>query len=85
VQRLILDRNFAAIGRRCPLDGLLYPTGTDTCPSDGNPTEAADDLREALVEAAVLQDADLAVVGVGSEVAAALLVRGQGVAALLRF
>jgi peptide subunit release factor 1 (eRF1) len=83
-RRLILDRSFAATGRRCPLDGLLYAAGTDVCPSDGNPTEATD-LREALVEAAVLQDADLAIVGEGNEVPAAVLVRGQGVAALLRF
>jgi peptide chain release factor subunit 1 len=85
VQTLVLDRNFEARGVRCPSCGLLYAEGTETCPVDGTATEPVDDLREAAVEAAVLQDAAVAVVGEGNDVPAPVLVRGDGIGALLRF
>ena len=45
-----------------PMDGRPYESGAETCPSDGNPTEVAEGLREAAVEAAVLQGAGVSVV-----------------------
>jgi hypothetical protein len=85
VERLVLDHNFRASGAQCPTCGLLYPEGTDACPADGSGLEAVADLREAAVEAAVLQDADVAVVGEGSDPPAPALLRGEGIGALLRF
>jgi peptide chain release factor subunit 1 len=84
-ETLLLAHNFAAQGVRCPRCGLLYPEGTDSCPADGEPTIAVDDLREAAVEAAVLQDASVLVIGEGSDLAPPALQRGGGIAALLRF
>ena len=85
VERLVLDHNFQASGGRCPACGLLYPEGTTTCPSDGTTLEPVEDLREAAVEAAVLQDAAVAVVGEGSDPPPPVLLRGGGMGALLRF
>ncbi|HZE06334.1 MAG TPA: hypothetical protein VE127_13980, partial [Solirubrobacteraceae bacterium] len=82
---LVLARNFAAHGGRCPACGLLYPPGPSTCPADGTELAAVADLREAAIEAAVLQDAEVVVVGEGSETPPAALVRGGGIGALLRF
>ncbi len=56
VQTLLLSRDFSATGARCPSCGLLVAETSDTCPADGTPTEATD-LREAAVQAALLQDA----------------------------
>jgi peptide chain release factor subunit 1 len=85
VETLLLGHNFAARGVRCPQCGLLYPEGTATCPTDATTTTQLADLREAAVEAAVLQDASVRVIGEGSEPAPAPLQRGGGIAALLRF
>lgn len=85
VQTLVLERNFQAEGGRCPACGLLYPGGVSACPADGTALHPVADLREAAVETAVLQDADIVVVGEGSEVPPAPLVRGGGIGALLRF
>ena len=85
VETLLLARNFAARGVRCPQCGLLYPEGTTTCPTDGSQTAEIADLRETVVQAAVLQDASVLVFGEGSDPAPAALQRGGGIAALLRF
>jgi peptide chain release factor subunit 1 len=85
VETLLLARNFAAAGVRCPRCGLLYPEGTANCPADGEATTPVADLREAAVEAAVLQDASVLVFGEGSDPAPPALHRGGGIAALLRF
>lgn len=85
VETLVLALNFQAAGTRCPACGLLYPVGTTSCPADGTAVDPVDDLREAAVEAAVLQDADVVVVGEGSEVPPSVLIRGGGIGALLRF
>lgn len=85
VESLLLARNFAAEGVRCPHCGLLYPEGTQSCPADGAGTSTVTDLREAAVEAAVLQDASVLVIGEGSDLAPPALRRGDGIAALLRF
>jgi peptide chain release factor subunit 1 len=85
VETLLLARNFAAAGVRCPRCGLLYPEGTANCPADGEATIPVADLREAAVEAAVLQDASVLVFGEGSDPAPPSLQHGGGIAALLRF
>jgi peptide subunit release factor 1 (eRF1) len=85
VERLVLAVGFAAQGGRCRSCGLLYGAGTDTCPVDGSALEPVADLREAAVEAAVLQDAGVVIIGEGSEIPPSVLVRGAGIAALLRF
>jgi peptide chain release factor subunit 1 len=85
VETLLLARNFAARGGRCPQCGLLYPEGTATCPTDGSETTELADLRETVVEAAVLQDASVLVFGEGSDPAPPALQRGGGIAALLRY
>jgi hypothetical protein len=64
---------------------LVYPEGTATCPSDGSATTQIGDLRETVVQAAVLQDASVLVFGEGSDLAPPVLQRGGGMAALLRF
>jgi peptide chain release factor subunit 1 len=85
VERLVLAHNFSARGTRCPECGLLYPEATTVCPTDGSATEPVADLREAAVEAAVLQDAGVSVVGEGSDPPPPALLRGGGIGALLRF
>lgn len=85
VEALVLERNFQARGGRCPTCGLLYPEGVTACAADGTELGPVPDLREAAIEAVVLQDAEIVVVGEGSEVPPPPLVRGGGIGALLRF
>lgn len=85
VETLVLAHNFAGEGARCPGCGLLYPAGTQSCPADGQTTTPVTDLREAAVEAAVLQDASVLVIGEGSDPPPRALQRAGGIAALLRF
>lgn len=85
VEQLVMDHNFAASGKRCPSDGFLYPDRFERCPVDETVLRPVPDLREAAVEAAVLQDAGVTVVGEGSDPPAPVLQRGEGIAALLRF
>jgi peptide chain release factor subunit 1 len=85
VETLVLAHNFAGEGARCPGCGLLYPAGTQSCPADGRATAPVADLREAAVEAAVLQDASVLVVGEGSDPPPPALQRAGGIAAILRF
>jgi peptide chain release factor subunit 1 len=85
VETLVLHRNLEAAGGRCPQCGLLYPEGTTECGADGTRLDPVADLREAAVEAAVLQNAGIEVIGEGSETPPPVLVRGEGIGALLRF
>ncbi|MGZ4272609.1 MAG: baeRF10 domain-containing protein [Solirubrobacteraceae bacterium] len=85
VQTLLLALNFAARGTRCPRCGLLYADDVESCPADGEAVVPVADLREAAVEAAVLQDAAVMVIGEGSAPEPSALHRGGGIAALLRF
>lgn len=57
VKTLLLSRDFSATGGRCPSCGLLVADGSEACPADGTPMETGIDLREAAVQAALLQDA----------------------------
>lgn len=85
VQRLLLDADFTARGERCLECGLLVPAGEGACPVDGRELAPVDDLRAAAVESAVLQDADVTVIGEGGALPPAPLVAGEAIAALLRF
>jgi peptide subunit release factor 1 (eRF1) len=85
VETLLLSRNFAATGGHCQQCGLLYAETSGSCPVDGTELEPVADLREAIVEAAVLQGAAVVVAGEGTDPPPPPLDRGEGIAALLRF
>ncbi len=81
VETLLLAQDFEAAGGRCPSCGLLTTDGDGSCPADGTALEPVADLREAAVEVALLQDAEVLVV----EEPPSEIRRGGGIAALLRF
>ena len=81
VETLLLAQDFEAAGGRCPSCGLLTTEGEGSCPADGTTLEPVPDLREAAVESALLQDAEVLLV----EEPPAEIRRGGGIAALLRF
>jgi peptide subunit release factor 1 (eRF1) len=80
LEMLLLDPNFDGQASRCPSCGLLVVDGDRTCPADGTELEPVEHLREAVVEAAVSQDADVHAVRHFDD-----LQRHSGIAALLRF
>jgi peptide subunit release factor 1 (eRF1) len=81
VQTLLLSGDFHGQGGRCRNDGLLTAERDGNCPADGSELEPVSDLREAAVESALLQDAEILVV----DEPPGELRRGRGIAALLRF
>lgn len=62
VQTLLLAPGFDRTGGRCRSDGMLFAEPDGQCPGDGTPLERVEHLREAVIEAAVFQDADVLVV-----------------------
>jgi peptide chain release factor subunit 1 len=80
VATLLIEPGFDGRGKRCPSCGLLLLEGEDRCPADGSELLEVDLLREAVVEAAVAQDADVLVVRSYPD-----LGPHRGIAALLRF
>jgi peptide chain release factor subunit 1 len=80
VQTLILTADFEERGRRCPADGMLVLATETRCPADGAETEVVEHLREAIVEAALVQDAEVVVIRHHPEQAPR-----QGLGAVLRF
>jgi peptide chain release factor subunit 1 len=80
VATLLIEPGYDGRGKRCPSCGLLLLEGEDRCPADGSELEEVDHLREAVVEAAVAQDADVLVVHSYPD-----LGPHRGIAALLRF
>ncbi len=62
VEKLLLAPDFDGQGHRCPSCGLLTVDGDGTCPADGTTLEDVEHLREAAVEAALAQDAEVMVV-----------------------
>ena len=80
VETLLLEPGFDRLGERCPTCGLLLVEADGTCPADGSRLEEIDHLREAVVEAAITQDADVMVVRSYPD-----LGPHRGIAALLRF
>jgi peptide chain release factor subunit 1 len=80
VETLLLDPGFDGLGKRCPTCGLLIIEADGACPADGSGLDEIDHLREAVVEAAITQDADVLVVHSYPD-----LGPHRGIAALLRF
>lgn len=62
VQTLLLAPGFDRAGGRCPSDGLLVPDSDGHCPGDGARLQRIEHMREAVVQAAVSQDADVLLV-----------------------
>jgi len=80
VSTLLLAPDFDRPAARCPTCGLLLPDAPGACPADGSELEPIEHLREAAVEAALAQDAEVLVVRHHPD-----LGPFQGIAALLRF
>ena len=80
VGSLLLGQDFDQPAARCPSCGLLVLESGGRCPIDGTELEHIDHLREAAVEAAVAQDADVMIVSHYPD-----LGPFAGIGALLRF
>ncbi len=81
VEKLLLAPDFDGHGHRCPACGLLTVEVSDgRCPADGSELEDVEHLREAAVEAALAQDAEVMVVRHHPD-----LGPFRGIGALLRF
>jgi hypothetical protein len=80
VETLLLENGIDRRGGRCPACGLLSLETHGACPAEGTELEELQHLREAVVEAALVQDAEVIVVQRFPD-----LGPHQGLAALLRF
>jgi peptide chain release factor subunit 1 len=80
VATLLLEPAFDGHAMRCPRCGLLSLDGPGGCPADGTEMEEVDHLREAAVEVALAQDADVMNVRYYPD-----LGPFQGIGAILRF
>ncbi len=80
VQTLFLSPDFDGAGGRCPACGMLFAGHERRCPADGSEVVPIEHLREALVQAAVVQDAEVTVVRHYPDDAPR-----EGLGALLRF
>jgi peptide chain release factor subunit 1 len=81
VEMLLLEQGFDRRGGRCPVDGLLSLEERGPCPAgDGAELEPVEHLREAAIEAALGQDAEVIVVTRYAD-----LGPFEGIGAVLRF
>lgn len=80
VATLLLEPAFDGRGARCLTCGLLLTEAGGRCPADGSELEPVEHLREAVVEAALAQDAAVMVVRHHPDLGAL-----RGIGALLRF
>jgi peptide subunit release factor 1 (eRF1) len=80
VETLLLEERFQMPGKACPQCGSLFPETVTSCPADGTPTEAYDDIVEEAVELAVSQSADVIIARHHDD-----LEQMGGVGAVLRF
>ena len=81
VAALLLEPGFDGRGIRCLSCGLLMLEGGDgRCPADGGQLEEVEHLREAAIEAALAQDAEVTIVRHYPDLGPL-----QGIGALLRF
>lgn len=80
VQTLLLEPAFDCPAVRCVSCGLLMLEGNGRCPADGGEIEALEHLREAAIEAALAQGAEVVVVRHYPDLGPL-----QGIGALLRF
>jgi peptide chain release factor subunit 1 len=80
VERLLLEPGFDMRGARCLTCGLLMLEADGRCPADGGPVEEVEHLREAAIEAALAQDAEVTLVRHYPDLGPL-----RGIGALLRF
>jgi peptide chain release factor subunit 1 len=80
VQTLLLEPGFDRRGARCLSCGLLMLEPQDRCPADGGEIEEVEHLREAAIEAALAQDAEISFVRHYPDLGPL-----QGIGALLRY
>jgi peptide chain release factor subunit 1 len=80
VQTLLLEPDMDRRGARCPKCGLLMVEADGRCPADGSELDEVDHLREAAIESALVQGADVFVVHHYPDLGPL-----QGIGALLRF
>jgi peptide chain release factor subunit 1 len=81
VQTLLLEPGLDRQGSRCQTCGLLMlESGDGRCPADGGPLERIEHMREAAIEAALAQGADVMVVRHYPDLGPL-----QGIGAILRF
>jgi peptide chain release factor subunit 1 len=80
VQILLLAPGFDGTAHQCPTCGMLLLSADGRCPADGTELDPREHLREAAIEAALAQDAEVMVVRHHPD-----LSRFKGIAALLRF
>jgi peptide chain release factor subunit 1 len=80
VQTLLLSPGFDGEGGRCAGCGVLVADTGGQCPANCGPLQRVEHLREAVVEAAVFQDADILVIHHLPE-----REPREGIAAVLRF
>jgi peptide chain release factor subunit 1 len=80
VQTLLLEPGFDRRGARCLSCGLLLLEAEKRCPADGGEIEEVEHLREAAIEAALAQDAEVTIVRHYPDLGPL-----QGIGALLRF
>jgi peptide subunit release factor 1 (eRF1) len=80
VQTLLLAPGFDGPAQQCPACRMLLLVADGSCPADGTALERRAHLREAAIEAALAQDADVMVVRHHPD-----LGPFKGIAALLRF
>jgi peptide chain release factor subunit 1 len=80
VEALLLEPGFDRPAARCPTCGLLLVESDGRCPADGSELEEVEHLREAAVEAAIEQGAEVMVVRHYPD-----LGPFRGIGALLRF
>jgi peptide chain release factor subunit 1 len=59
VEILLLDEDFSADGTICPRCGWMGATEVTSCPADGEPVDAREDLLEDMVERALEQSAEV--------------------------
>jgi peptide chain release factor subunit 1 len=80
VQILLLAPGFDGTAHQCPTCGMLLLSADGECPADGTELDPREHLREAAIEVALAQDAEVMVVRHHPD-----LSRFKGIAALLRF
>jgi hypothetical protein len=83
VETLLLDGGSDWEGARCSTCGLLVHGGDGNCPADGTKLEPVRHLRDAAIQAALLQDAAVQIADPGEPEPA--FERRGGIAAVLRF
>jgi peptide chain release factor subunit 1 len=79
VQTLLLAPGFDGPAGRCCTCGILLPEATGRCPADGSKTQELAHVREAAVEAAIVQGAEVMVTRHREDALR------KGIAAILRF